>query len=256
MTEEMQERYTSTSERGIRQDLYNVFKECPIEPPVDIMNNLGLFINSKNMARILFMHHIYQQIVNVHGVVMDFGTRWGQNMALFAAFRGVYEPFNRHRKIIGFDTFEGFPPGRFAHEDNMDADFAHVGGLSCTPEYEKYLLNLMILQELDNPASHVKKYEICKGDVTETLPEYIGEHPETIVALAYFDFDVYEPTRVCLSTIFDRIPKGGVIAFDELCDEDSPGETTALMNTVDDFKNIKLKRLPFASRVSYFIVGE
>ena len=30
-----------------------------------------------------------------------------------------------------------------------------------------------------------------------TLRKYLDDHPETIVALAYFDFDLYEPTRKC-----------------------------------------------------------
>jgi hypothetical protein len=40
---------------------------------------------------------------------MEFGVRWGQNMALFTSFRNIYEPYNVSRKIIGFDTFAGFP---------------------------------------------------------------------------------------------------------------------------------------------------
>ena len=40
---------------------------------------------------------------------MEFGTRWGPNLAQFPALRGIYEPFNRHGKGIGFDTFSGFP---------------------------------------------------------------------------------------------------------------------------------------------------
>ncbi len=40
---------------------------------------------------------------------MEFGVKWGQNLALFQSFRGMYEPYNHNRKIIGFDTFEGFP---------------------------------------------------------------------------------------------------------------------------------------------------
>ena len=50
---------------------------------------------------------------------MDFGTRWGNNMALFSIFRGMYEPFNRHRKIIGFDTFSGFPSINEKMEDQI-----------------------------------------------------------------------------------------------------------------------------------------
>lgn len=70
---------------------------------------MGIFLNSKTWARLKFMDFIYQKIIELPGVVMEFGTRWGQNIATFAALRGIYEPFHRHRKILAFDTFEGFP---------------------------------------------------------------------------------------------------------------------------------------------------
>jgi len=54
------------------------------------------------------MHELYQNIINVHGNIVEFGTRWGTNLALFESFRGMYEPYNYTRKIVGFDTFEGF----------------------------------------------------------------------------------------------------------------------------------------------------
>ena len=40
-------------------------------------------------------------------MVVEFGVRWGQNMALFNAFRGMYEPYNHTRRIVGFDSFSG-----------------------------------------------------------------------------------------------------------------------------------------------------
>ena len=87
----------------------------------------------------------------------------------------------------------------------------------------------------------------------KTLPEYLSRNPETIIALAYFDFDVYEPTKICLEAIKPRLVKGSVLGFDELNDPDSPGETLALME-VFGLNNIKLKRFPYTSRTSYFVV--
>ena len=100
--------YKSSEENKIDRESLNLFRNCPI-PEDQLFENLGLFLNAKNFSRILFMHHIYKQIIQVPGVIMDFGTRWGNNLALFSIFRGIYEPFNRHRKLIGFDTFTGFP---------------------------------------------------------------------------------------------------------------------------------------------------
>lgn len=55
------------------------------------------------------MQQLYQLIVPIHGVIMEFGVRWGQNLALFTSLRGIHEPFNYNRRIVGFDTFSGFP---------------------------------------------------------------------------------------------------------------------------------------------------
>jgi hypothetical protein len=50
-----------------------------------------------------------------------------------------------------------------------------------------------------------------------------------------------------------RLSKGSIVAFDELNDKDSPGETVALME-VFGLQNIRLQRYRYASRVSYFVV--
>ena len=245
-----QELYSSKHEESIRRNFHDLFRTCPI-PESDILNNLGLFLNSKNLARILFMDHIYRQIVDVMGVVMEFGTRWGQNMSVFAALRGIYEPFNRHRKIIGFDTFSGFPA--VGENDNSDCSVIRDGGLACSENYEHYLQSILEYQESDNPLSHIRKFEIRKGDASEEIKKYLHENTQTIISLAYFDFDIYEPTKCCLDSIKNRLVKGSVIGFDELNDPDSPGETVALIQAFG-LNNIRLKRYRFASRVSYFVV--
>ena len=241
--------YDNNLERTARNEMYNLLQDCPI-PHEQVLSNLGLFLNSKNLSRILFMNHIYQKQIDVHGVVMEFGTRWGQNMALFAALRGIYEPFNRHKKLVAFDTFEGFPE---ITEEDGHSPMMVEGELALTENYDQYLSKIVDNIESDNPLSHIKKFELRKGDATKTIHEYLNDNPETIVSLAYFDFDLYKPTKECLEAIKPRLTKGSVVGFDELNDPDSPGETLALMD-VFGLENITLKRFPYASRVSYFIV--
>jgi hypothetical protein len=241
--------YSSENENSLRLDFVEHFKKSPI-PDSQVLSNMGLFLSSKALSRILFMNHLYEQIVDVMGVVMEFGTRWGPNLGEFAALRGIYEPFNRHRKIIGFDTFAGFP--KIDSEDGS-SDMMEVGHLTVPSGYKEYLEKVLEFQEKDNPLSHIRKFELCAGDATKTLPKYLDDNPETIIALAYFDFDVYEPTKICLEAIKPRLVKGSVVGFDELNDPDSPGETLALME-VFGLNNIKLRRYPYTSRTSYFIV--
>jgi len=241
--------FESNEESQAREEFVKLFRECPI-PDSEILANLGLFLNSKNLSRILFMNHLYQQVIDVQGIIMEFGTRWGQNSSLFSALRGIYEPFNRHRKIVAFDTFKGFPE---ITEKDGNSKLMRVGADSVSNDYAKYLTKVLELQEKDNPLSHIKKFELVAGDATVEIDRYLKAHPETIIALAYFDFDVYKPTRKCLEAIRPHLVKGSVLGFDELNDPDSPGETIAL-NEVLGLTNVRLKRFRYASRVSYFIL--
>lgn len=241
--------YESMEEKTIRNQFVKVFKKCPL-PEDEILSNIGLFLNSKNLSRILFMNHLYQQIIDIQGIIIEFGVRWGQNVSLFAALRGIYEPFNRHRKIVGFDTFKGFPA--ISKKDGK-SKLMKRGADSVSENYVDYLTKVMECQEKDNPLSHIKKFELVAGDAGVEIDRYLKEHPETIIALAYFDFDIYEPTKKCLEAIRPHLVKGSVLGFDELNDPDSPGETIALRE-VFELNNIKLKRYRYASRVSYFIM--
>ena len=241
--------YSNKKELSIREEMFEHFKNCPI-PDDQILSNMGLFINSKDLSRILFMDYLYRISKETHGVILDLGTRWGQNAAIFSACRGLYEPFNRNRKIIAFDTFSGFPS---VTKEDGNSNLMSEGSVCVTEDYENYLNKSLELQEQDNPLSHIKKFEVVKGDACSSLENYLKKNPHTIVSLAYFDFDIYQPTKICLNLIKDRLVKGSVVAFDELNDIDSPGETIAVMETLG-LKNIRLKRFPYTSRVSYFIV--
>jgi len=241
--------YGSDEENEIRDRFVQLFKQSPL-PDDNIIPNLGMFLNSKVLSRLLFMDFLYRQAIDVQGVIMDFGTRWGQNMSYFAALRGIYEPYNRHKKIIGFDTFSGFPT---IGDKDGNSIMMKEKNVTVTDNYLDYLDALMQCQERDNPLGHIKKYDFVVGDACVGIYDYLEKYSETIVALAYFDFDLYEPTKVCLSAIKSRLVKGSVLGFDELNDHDSPGETQALID-VFGLNNVRLRRYRHASRVSYFIV--
>lgn len=236
----------SESKQKQRNEFLNVFKSSPI-PDDELLSNLGLYINRQKLSRILFMHEMYKKIIDVNGVIMEFGVRWGQNLALFQSFRGIYEPYNHNRKVIGFDTFEGFPSVDI--KDGKD-EIASIGAYSTTKGYENHLDEVLQFHEKESPISHIKKYEIVKGDATEELRKYLEENTQTIISFAYFDFDIYKPTVECLKLIKDRLSKGAIIGFDELNTKQFPGETLAF-DEVFGIKNYKIHRSPISSAQSY-----
>ncbi len=238
---------STTTETDTRAAFMHAFRNSPI-PESELVFNLGLYANRILLSRIALMQNLYQMIVPVHGVIMEFGVRWGQNLALFSNFRGMYEPFNYNRKIIGFDTFEGFPS-----VDTKDGSHVARGDYAVSKDYESHLHNILAYHESESPIAHKRKFELVKGDATRTIGEYLTRQPETVIALAYFDFDIYQPTKDCLEAILPRLTKGSVLVFDELNCPEFPGETLAVMETIG-LRKFALRRDPQNPLVSWMVI--
>ena len=100
--------------------------------------------------------------------------------------------------------------------------------------------------------AHKKRHEVVKGDASKTVATYLNEHPETVVAFAYFDMDIYKPTRDCLEAIKPHLTKGSVIGFDELNHPDFPGETIAYREVLGA-NNFRLVNSRYGAGSSYLI---
>jgi hypothetical protein len=240
---------STDQELSRRGQFFDLFKDCTI-PEDELLSNLGLFINRHALSRYLYLNELYKMILSVHGVIIEFGTRWGQNLTLFTNLRGIYEPFNHNRKIVGFDTFTGFPR---VHEKDGSAAIAKAGAYSVTQGYRAYLEQVLNYHESECPIANIRKYELVQGDASVEITRYLERNPETIVALAYFDFDLYEPTRVCLEAIKDRLTKGSIVAFDELNYHTWPGETLALKETLG-LGRYAIRRTPHNPEPSYIVI--
>jgi hypothetical protein len=239
----------STEEQNKRASFIKLYNENPI-PENEKLANSGLFVKRQDLSKQLFFNEIYKHIIKTQGVIMEFGVRWGQNLATLNNLRGIYEPYNHSRKIIGFDTFEGFPA-----VDNKDGSHSVIekGAFSVTKNYKKYLEQVLDYHESECPLSHIKKNRLIKGDATSTLIKYLKRHPETIVAFAWFDFDIYRPTKKCLELLKPYLAKGSIIGFDELTDPQFPGETVALREVLG-LKNVRIRRNRFSGIQSYIII--
>lgn len=238
----------STDEVEAYRLLAALLQSSPI-PPSEILANLSLFLTRSSLSQMLFMSHLYSKILEVHGVVMEFGNRWGRNLALLSTLRNVFEPHNYGRLIVGFDTFEGFPS--VAPEDGRDPTIKS-GALSVAPDYKAHLDLLLAIHERLSPRPQLRRFETVKGDVQFTVPAYLQEHPETVIAFAYFDMDLYKPTRSTLESILPFVTKGSVLGFDEACLREFPGETLALREVID-LSQKALVRSPYSNHQSYIV---
>lgn len=235
----------SNPELEARKAILSLLKDSPI-PDKELAINLGLFIDPILMSRLLFLNFIYQKIIPVQGIIMDLGTRWGQNAVVFETLRSIYEPYNYQRKVVAFDTFEGF-----VGATDKDGKMSVVNGHYSTPEnYQATLESLLTAHEQLHPVSHIKKFEIVAGDVSNTVPAYIDSNKETIISLAFFDLDLYKPTFDTINNIKDRLTIGSVLVFDELNHDSAPGETLAVVDALG-LRNVAVQRFPYCSKVSY-----
>jgi len=232
-----------------RKKLLDLWRRCPI-PEEELLVNLGLFIRSSVFAKFLYLGELYRKIIRIPGIIMEFGVWYGQNLALFESLRAIYEPYNYTRKIVGFDTFTGYSS---ISPIDGNSDLVEEGGYAVRENYDEYLSELVDYHERENPMSHIKKYEIVKGDATTTVEKYLRDHPETIIALAYFDLGLYEPTKKCLQAIKPHVIRGSVLALDELNSREFPGETVALKE-VWELDKYKIFRSQFLPDRSYIVI--
>ncbi len=232
----------------VRERLHAKMLEGCIPKP-ELLNSLPLFQDRRAISRILYANEIYQRILHVHGSIFELGVRYGPNLALLQSLRGVYEPLNPNRRIVGFDTFEGF-----AGVDPARDPGSKAGDYAVPPGYEKFLGEVMALHEGMGPLENLRRFELVKGDASSTVPRYLKAHPETLIALAYFDFDIYKPTKACLEAILPYLNKGAILAFDEVNLADFPGETVAIREVLG-LGRFTLVHSPFRGAAAYLVYG-
>lgn len=225
-----------------RQRLFDLFKGRPMSDE-ELLVNLGLYMRSGALAKILFLNELYQKVIGIPGHIMEFGVWWGQSITTFENLRAIHEPYNHQRRIVAFDTFTGYQE---VGDKDKRSDIISEGVYQVSQGYEKYLEELVDFHEKENVTSHIKKHEVVKGDVRKTLPGWLKDNPQAFVSLAFFDMALYEPTKAALEAIAPRLIRGSVIAFDELNHKDYPGETQAAMEILGSsgFKIENSKILP------------
>jgi hypothetical protein len=213
---------------------------------VDIANNPFLFATRQSVTDYLVRIDLFNRVKGISGHIVECGVNRGNSFMLFSHLSSIHEPYGINRKIVGFDSFEGFRSISSKHDpdDISENDF----------RAEKTFVNLkqsISLFDLNRPISHMPRCELVKGDAVNTIPEYIKNHPEMTIALLYLDFDVYKPTLVALKNLLPLVCKGGIVVLDEFNYDKFPGETAALKDVLD-VGSIRLEKLSYAPFVAYF----
>jgi hypothetical protein len=240
--------FRSSAEKKVPEEIARAFSESPWEL-TEKLENFPKYIRRQKVTRFIALYEIFKKILPMKGSIIECGVYQGFGLMTWANLSAVLEPNNLTRRIYGFDTFEGF---KGSLEKDRGKGFIPERGDLKADSYAE-LLELIRIYDSNRFLGHVPKVSLIKGDATITIPKFVEENKHLVVSLLFLDMDLFEPTKVAIEQFFPRMPKGAVIAFDELDNPIWPGETLALLDTVG-INRLRIERMEFDPYIGYAVV--
>jgi len=214
------------------------------------LENFSKYTSRSTIARFLVKYELFKKVLDVQGSVVECGVHLGGGTMTWAQVSAILEPSNHQRRVIGFDTFSGFPRIHDKDRSRNTSSLAKKEGVGADSFMD--LTEGIEIFNMTRYMNHIEKVELVKGDMLETVPAYIKENPHLVISLLYLDVDIYEPTVTALTHFLKLMPKGAIIAFDELAQPLWPGETQAVVDTFG-LESFRLKRFSFGTSISYAV---
>jgi hypothetical protein len=230
----------TAEESDFRHTLADYFDRS-VGSTTERLENFAKYVPRQVLAPFLSRYEMFKRVLSVQGSVVECGVLFGGGLMAWAQLSAILEPMNHQRRIIGFDTFGGFV-GISEEDEKGTSSFLNKGDYA-VDSYDD-LKEGIGLYDANRFLRHIPKVELVKGDICQTLPQYLEAHPQLVVSLLYVDLDLFEPTKAALEHLVPRMPKGAIIAFDQLNSTAWPGETTAVMQTLG-IRNLRIERVPF-----------
>ena len=216
-----------------------------------LVDNFPKYANRNEIAYFLARNFLFEKIINTRGSIIELGVGEGSGLLSWAQISAIREPLGAWRHIYGFDTFSGFPSVHKKDKLKNKKKQWKTGEIKFET-FEELKQCIDLLDRSPYPP-HFPKVELIKGDFLKTGKKFIKDNPHLLVSLLFIDVDIYAPTREALKIFLPRMPKGAIIAFDELDNHKWPGETLAFLDSINCNK-INLKTVEHMPRVSYAIL--
>lgn len=247
----MQDHVNQTDKDQVFAQNIGTYFDMAMGTSLDKLRNFSKFVPRQNLSLFLAKNELFNHILSIHGHIIECGVFLGGGLMTWAQLSAIYEPYNHIRRVIGFDTFSGFPSISEKDKSEYNTKYTQPGGLDADSELD--IREAVRLYDLNRPIGHIDRVELVSGDATITIPEYLKNNEHTVVSMLYLDFDLYEPTKIAIESFLPRMPKGAIIAFDELNQKQWPGETMALMDTIG-INKLNIRRFTFTPQLSYAIL--
>jgi hypothetical protein len=235
-------------ERRVPGAIAEVFSRSPDDLQTRLAN-LVRYLRRAQVTRFAALYELFKLALPVKGSIVECGVFRGSSFMAFAQLSAALESTNLTRRIYGFDSFGGFPS--VSAQDRPERTGAAPGDLAADSYAE--LCELLRIYDTDRFLGHIPKARLIRGDVLETIPEFVQANQHLVVSLLFLDFDLYEPTLVALRNFLPRMPKGAVLAFDELDNPLWPGETSAVLDEVG-LGRLALRRFDFDPYIGYAVL--
>jgi len=232
----------------VLEDSFNKSK-LSVEKKIE---NFPRFVNRRDVATFLNRYEIFKKIVGMHGSIVECGVNLGGGLFSWLHFSSIIEPYNSSRYIVGFDTFDGFQSVNENDDKGKYRDKKLFKDFISNQSFDE-IKDSIEIQNQNRPLNQLSKLSVVKGDATETIPKFLDENPHFLVSLLHIDFDIHAPTKVAIEKFLPRMPKGSIIAFDDLNAHEGPGETVAFLESMD-IKKYRLCRNSFDSYLCYLII--
>ena len=193
---------------------------------ISFVDHWPAYVGIKNLKKFLFFYNQFLIIMKLKGDIAEFGCWRGSNVMFFSKLIKIY---NLKKKVFAFDSFDGIKT--FNKKDGLKIK-KYFGTYKGSETELKKLIKLYRLNNI---------LKIQKGLIQETLPKFVKKNPDKKFSLLYYDADLYEPAKIMLDLLADKVVKGGIIMFDEWNFPDFEGETRA----VNEFlkRNKKFKKI-------------
>jgi hypothetical protein len=206
----------------------------------DYENGFYLTCDTGRLGKFINHLELYKKILPLNGDILEFGVFKGNSISRLLSFRELLENSN-DRKVVGFDAFGSFPN---KIESKRDLDFAKyhddVCGFGIDDEYLKKILE----------DKGLNNFELIKGDIIETLPDFLKSNTSLQISLLHIDVDIYEPTLLILELLWDKIVPGGILMLDDY--DIIEGETIAV-NEFFEGKDIFIHESKYHPSPTYIV---
>lgn len=221
--------------------------------PLEAIKHFPVLARRQWLKRFLAHSDFFRRTLEVPGDIAELGVFRGLGLMTWANLLECFSVGDRTKVVYGFDNWNGFT--RLAPEDGGENASIHKrpGGF-CPADSWDELNSALKIFDADRFIPWKPRVQLVRGDIEETVPQFVADNPGVRFSLIHFDCDLYRPTKIALECLWPRVSRGGIVLFDEYAIADWPGETRAVDEIFAELPDVRVQTLPWTNAPAGYIV--